>query len=162
MLKFICPLIVVDNIIKSRYFYEHVLGQEVKFDFGANITYKGDFAIHHKTHFQQLLGEPTDYPVIHRAHYGELYFESDTIEDMFKQLKQNSVTFIHELQEQPRGQRVMRFYDPDGHIIEIGEPMAIVVLRFYQQGLSIQEICKKSAMPVAFIEQVIKEKPGII
>ena len=51
----------------------------------------------------------------------------------------------------------MRFYDPDGHIVEIGETMQAVVWRFYEQGLSIDIISEKSAMPREFIEGVIKE-----
>ncbi len=34
MLKFDAPLIVVNNMARSRYFYERLLGQKVKFDFG--------------------------------------------------------------------------------------------------------------------------------
>ena len=158
MLKFVCPLIVVEDITRSRHFYEQVLGQQVRFDFGENVAFKGDFAIHRQAHFQQLLGEPSRYSVVPRAHNGELYFESDEIEAILNRLKQNSVEFIHELREQPWGQRVMRFYDPDGHIVEIGEPIETVVWRFYKQGLSIPEICKKSSMPAEFVERVVKDR----
>ena len=158
MPKFVCPLIAVEDIARSRDFYERVLGQQVKFDFGENVTYQGDFAIHRRAHFQQLLGEPTRYPVVPRAHNGELYFEADNIETVLDRLKRNSVEFIHELREQPWGQRVMRFYDPDGHIVEIGEPLEAVVWRFYRQGLSMQEVCARSAMPAEFVERVIQER----
>jgi len=33
------------------------------------------------------------------------------------------VEFIHEIVEQPWGQKVMRFYDPDYHMIEVGAPI---------------------------------------
>lgn len=83
MLKFICPLIAVEDIADSRHFYEHILGQEVKFDFGENVVFKGDFAIHLKSHFQQLLGEPAFYPVTQRTHNGELYFKTGEIETIY-------------------------------------------------------------------------------
>jgi hypothetical protein len=51
----------------------------------------------------------------------------------------------------------MRLYDPDGHIVEIGETMEAVVWRFYRQGLSVEQICEKSSMPREFIEHVIQE-----
>ena len=102
-MKFICPLIVVEDITSSRHFYVNILGLKVKYDFGEDVTYKGDFAIHLKEHFQQLLGKPADYPVVSRAHNGELYFESDEIDTIHNHLKKNSVKFIHELQEQPWG-----------------------------------------------------------
>jgi len=45
----------------------------------------------------------------------------------------------------------------DGHIVEIGESMAAVVWRFYQQGLSLDRISEKSSMPPEFVKRVIKE-----
>ncbi|RJX20802.1 MAG: glyoxalase/bleomycin resistance/dioxygenase family protein [Desulforudis sp.] len=157
-MKFVCPLIVVEDIAASRYFYEQVLGQEVRFDFGANVTFKGDFAIHLKTHYQQLLGEPALYPVIQKAHNGELYFETEVIEAVHDRLRQQDVEFIHETREQPWGQRVMRVYDPDGHIVEIGETLDAVVWRFHRQGLSADEVSQRTSMPADFVERVIKDR----
>jgi hypothetical protein len=54
----------------------------------------------------------------------------------------------------------MRLYDPDGHTIEIGETMEAVVWRFHEQGLSIDRIMEKSAMPREFVERVIQEHAG--
>jgi hypothetical protein len=68
-----------------------------------------------------------------------------------------STLFIHPIREQPWGKRMMRLYDPDDHIVEIGEPMEAVVWRFYQQGLSIELISKRSSMPPEFVERVIEE-----
>lgn len=47
-MKFMCPLVVVKDINRSRDFYENVLGQRVKYDYGENITFHGDFALHQK------------------------------------------------------------------------------------------------------------------
>ena len=156
--KYVCPLIAVENIDRSRQFYEQILGQQVKMDFGENITFHGDFAIHLKDHFMQLLGGKEKYPTETRAHNGELYFEAEEIEEVHQLLKQHGIEFIHELQEQPWGQRVMRFFDPDGHIIEIGEQLEAVIRRFHEQGLSIQEISKRSSMPEEFVVQSIGEE----
>lgn len=156
MLKFNAPLIVVNDMARSRRFYELLLGQKVKFDFGPNVPFEG-FSIHLKSHFQSLLGDVAQFPVTQKAHWGELYFETDELEPVFQRLDQADVEFIHPICEQPWGQRVTRFYDPDGHIIEIGETMEAVVWRFYEQGLSIDMISEKSSMPSEFIEGVIKE-----
>ncbi len=158
MLKFICPLICVEDITRSRHFYEDILGQQVLYDFTENITFKGDFAIHLKGHFQGLLGKPEQYPFKYKAHNGELYFETDEIEIILERLVSKSVDFIHKIHEQPWGQRVIRFYDPDGHIIEIGEPMESVVQRFHKKGLSIEDICERTSMPVVFVKKIITER----
>jgi len=98
----------------------------------------------------------TQYPVTKKANNAELYFETDELETIFQDLKQAAVEFIHAIQEQPWGQRVMRLYDPDGHIVEIGETMEAAVWRLYRQGLSIDRIREKSSMPREFVEQVIQ------
>jgi catechol 2,3-dioxygenase-like lactoylglutathione lyase family enzyme len=155
-LKYVGPLLVVEDINHSRHFYEQVLGQQVEFDFGENVAFYGGLSIHRRAHFQTLLGEPARYPVVSRAHNGEQYFETDDMEAMLSRLKQNSVEFISEIQEQPWGQRSMRIYDPDGHLIEIGEPMEVSVRRMHGQGLSLEEIVRKTGMPAEYVEKAVK------
>lgn len=155
MLKFDAPLIVVEDMARSRHFYETLLGQKVKFDFGPNIPFEG-FSLHLRSHFQSLLGDAAQYSVIQKAHWGELYFETDELEPIGQRLNEAGVEFIHAICEQPWGQRVMRFYDPDGHIIEIGETMEAVVWRFHEQGLSTDMIHTKIGMPGEFIEHTIQ------
>lgn len=158
MLKFVSPLVVVEEMARARYFYEQLLGQKVKFDFGPNVTFQGDFALHLRSHFQSLLGEGQQYPTTEKANWGELYFETDELETLYQRLSEARSEFIHAIREQPWGQRVMRLYDPDGHIVEIGETMEAVVWRFHEQGFSIERIMEKSAMPREFVEQVIRER----
>ncbi|HUW63372.1 MAG TPA: VOC family protein [Spirochaetia bacterium] len=150
-MKFVCSLIVVEDIKQSRNFYENILGQKVKYDFGEDIVFEGDFTIHLESHLKRLLG----IEVTKQSNNFELYFETDRLEEAFLKLKNEKVTFIHEILEQPWGQRVMRFYDLDFHMIEIGETMESVVARLYKMGLTIEEICKKSSMPVDFVEKTV-------
>ncbi len=91
-----------------------------------------------------------------RSHDGELYFETDEVEAVEQRLKAAGMEFIHPVCEQPWGQRVMRLYDPDGHVVEIGETMEAVVLRFYSQGFSVDSICQKTGMPGQFVEGTIR------
>lgn len=53
-MKYICSLITVSDMKRSRHFYEHILSQKVKYDFDEDITFHGDFAIHLHTHFKEL------------------------------------------------------------------------------------------------------------
>ena len=41
------------------------------------------------------------------------------------------------------GQRVIRFYDLDGHIIEVGEDMKMVIKRFFATGMTMEEVSVK-------------------
>ena len=155
MLKFISPLIVVEDIATSRRFYEDYLGQKVLFDFGEDVQFEGGFSIHQKAHFQTLLGDERRYPITLKSNAGELYFETNEMEAAQARLKQSGAEFIHEIKEQPWGQRAMRLYDLDGHILEIGESMESAIVQLHDQGLSVDEIVKKTGMPKEIVEGAV-------
>jgi catechol 2,3-dioxygenase-like lactoylglutathione lyase family enzyme len=160
-MKFVGPLLVVEEIAPARRFYERVLGQRVKFDFGENVAFEGDFAIHRKEHYQSLLGDAQQFPIAHKTHNFELYFETEALAEVDQRLKDIGVEYVHEIREQPWGQRVLRVYDPDGHIVEVGETMEAVAVRFYQQGMSVEQVSQRISMPAAFVEQAVRQaSPG--
>lgn len=49
----------------------------------------------------------------------------------------------------PWGQRVIRFYDLDGYIIEVGEDMKTVINRFLDSGMTIEEVYVKMDISIA-------------
>lgn len=138
-MKYICPLIVVNDIIKARDFYENILGQIIKADYGQNILFHGDFSLHEKAHYQTLIG---DHPVQTQSHSFELYFEENDLEVFQNKLIEHKVEFLHTIREQPWKQRVIRFYDYDGNIIEVGESMEYLAFRLAKESYTIDEICK--------------------
>lgn len=154
MLKYGGVLIAVQDIASSRRFYEGCLGQKVGMDFGVNVGFEGGFAIHQKDHFQELLGGE-GFAAVTKAHTGELYFETDEIETFEQRLKGEGMEFVHPIREQPWAQRVMRVYDPDGHVVEIGETMEACVQRLFAQGGTVESICQRTGMPRPFVEGVI-------
>jgi predicted enzyme related to lactoylglutathione lyase len=154
-IRYVCPLITVKDIEKSKEFYENVLKQEIELDLGENVAFKGGFAIHDMEHFQNLTGKSL--PIDSSKDFMELYFELNEIEELESKLESLNAEFVHKIREQPWGQRVMRFYDPDNYIIEVGEPLEFVVKRFAAQGFSLEEISEKSLMPVEFVKMVLDQ-----
>lgn len=152
-MKFICSLITVEDIKRSREFYEKLLGQKVEFDHGENILFEGGFAIHLKSHFSRLIN---DKKIKSGGNNFELYFESDDVIEIQKKLKDNGVKFIHDLKEQPWRQRVLRCYDPDKNIVEIGESLEYLCFRLSREGHSVEDILKITNMPENFIIDSIK------
>ena len=150
-MRFISPLITVKDIRNSRHFYEEILGQQVKFDLGKNITFEGDFAIHLREHFQELIGET---PIREGGNNFELYFETDDMTTLLEQLQSNEVKLAHELREQPWRQQVVRFYDPDGHLIEVGETMQHLCERLKLEGHTEEEVQQITGLPMEFVEFV--------
>jgi len=153
-MKFICPLITVSDINRSRKFYVDLLNQKVKYDYGQNVTFEGDFAIHLQSHFKDLIDGKE---IKTGGNNFELYFENDNIEQIVDSLKANNVCFVHPLREQPWRQRVVRFYDPDNNIIEIGESMEHLCLRLSDENLSIEEISVVTGLSSGFIIESLKK-----
>jgi catechol 2,3-dioxygenase-like lactoylglutathione lyase family enzyme len=152
--KFICPLITVADIKKARIFYENVLGQKVESDYGENVSF-GGFAIHLRSHFKMLIDKKE---IVVGGNNFELYFEYDNVEKIVEKLKTEKVEFLHELREQPWKQLVVRFYDPDKNIIEIGETLEYLVFRLYQQGNSFDEISTLTGLDVEFVEKTAQKQ----
>ena len=53
-MKYISPLLVVQDMAASRRFYEEVFGLKVVVDFGANITFDAGFSLQSKVRRQLL------------------------------------------------------------------------------------------------------------
>lgn len=154
-MKFVSLLITVSDVARSRTFYEQVLEQEVEIDFGRNVSFKGGFAIHQRDHFKELIDNREIRP---GSNDFELYFEYDDVKGFVNKLTEHNVRLVHPLKEQPWRQFVVRFYDPDDHIIEVGETMAFLCSRLHKEGLSVEEIAKATGLPDDFIKMsLIKE-----
>jgi catechol 2,3-dioxygenase-like lactoylglutathione lyase family enzyme len=136
-MRYITALIVVEDMARSRRFYEDVLGQNVEVDYGENVAFEGGFSIHERSHFSSLLGGAT---VSQGFNSFELYFEEDDLEGLEKRLGAEDVELAHGVEEQPWRQKTMRFYDPDRHLIEVGERMEHVAYRLHQEGLPAEQI----------------------
>lgn len=155
-MKFMGPIILVENLEHSREFYEKILSQKVVYDFGVNVSFENGLAIHLRTHFEEVHKMKDSYKIGYGSNDMELNFETEDLDEIYNKLKLREVEFIHEMQEAPWGQRGITFYDPDKHIVSIGEAMEGVVKRLYSQGLSVDEVIRKTAMPKEFVEEALK------
>ena len=134
-ITFQSSVIFVKDIAASRRFYEDLLGQKVLFDFGENVSFEKGLAIHDANHISQLLFERPAQNIdqLGRENF-ELYFEAEDLDVVLGRLSDASVEFVHPLREQPWGQRVVRFYDPDKNIIEVGESLEFLSYRLSKEG----------------------------
>ena len=149
-MKFSCSLISVKDISASRKFYEDLFGLEAKYDFGANIVFSCGLSL--QQGFAELAGIPSD-DVVYKANNFELCFEEENFDAfVFVLKKRPEIVYLHDIIEHSWGQRVIRFYDPDGHIIEVGESMCSVVKRFLDQGLTIEETATRTQHPIDFVK----------
>lgn len=117
-MKYVCPLIVVDDITRSKEFYINYLNQEVDKDLLDMVFFKSGFVLQKKKDFNKLVG---DVDVTRKSNNFELYFEDSDLNILQEKLKKDNIELLHEIREQPWQQNVIRFYDLDGNIIEVGE-----------------------------------------
>lgn len=135
-LKNCMPVLFVKDAKKARDFYADVLGMTVVADFGGlNFIFKEGFALWQILDgniIPRRLGKEN---ILNRESTSrfELCFETGSIDDIYHTLKNHGVTFLHEVNEELWGQRTIRFYDPDGHLVEVGEAMPVFLKRIYEE-----------------------------
>lgn len=154
-MKFLNPLIVVSNMEKSKLFYYEVLGLKVIEDFGANATLTGGIALQTKDSWSDFIHKK-DSEIVFGGNESELYFEEDDFDSFIKRLNNmRDINYVHSMVEHSWGQRVVRFYDPDKHIIEVGENIIKVVRRFLDSGLSIEETAIRMDVPLDYVKSCL-------
>ena len=167
--KFKNPLLVVTDMERSKAFCREVMGLRVIMDFGANVTLTGGVCLQTKESWLELIqAEKSRQAVRDGVVFGgldaELYFEEDDFDAFIEKAeKLGFLEYVHPAVEHPWGQRVVRFYDPDRHVIEVGEKMETVCRRFLDAGMTAQEIAERMNVPIKFVNHCIRagEKHGV-
>ena len=148
-IEFKMPLIAVRNIEVSKKFYKDLFGQEVVLDLGWNVTLSGGFSL--QENFKWLADLPEE-PNYEKNYDMELYFEVDEFEAFIDKLKEfPEIKYIHPPKKHDWQQRVVRIFDPDGHIIEIGEAMAVITRRYLNEGKTPEETALIIQHPLDFV-----------
>jgi len=142
---------------KSKRFYYEVLGLEVIIDFGANVTLTGGIALQTKDTWSAFINK-NDNEIIFGGNAAELYFEEDDFDRFIEKINDiKGISYVHTAIEHSWGQRVIRFYDPDKHIIEVGENIVMVVRRFINSGLSVEETSVRMDVPVDYVKSCLEQ-----
>lgn len=146
--------IAVKDVNLSRAFYQDLFGLTVYQDYGINVSFGG---LSLQQEFDALLGIPKE-SVVQRSHNMELYFEEDRFDGFIAKLaRRGDIRYIGGgVKEAAWGQRTVRFYDPDGHIIEVGENLKGVVERFLDSGMSMEETSRRMDVSVADLETLLR------
>lgn len=147
------PLLVVTDIDKSVEFYTKVFGFHVINDFGANKTLTGGLTLQTLESWKVFIGSDN---VLFGSNSSEVYFEDDNFDNFVEKLKRCDVEYVHPVKEHSWGQRVVRIYDPDKHIIEIAENIKMVCKRFSDSGLTPEQVAERMDVPIKFIYACIR------
>lgn len=115
-------LIVVKDIEKSKQFYHDLFGLNTILDNDGNMILTEGLVLQDEKIWKDFL----DKDIIHKNNSCELYFEERNIEAFVEKLEKlyPSVEYVNRLLTHSWGQKVIRFYDPDGNLVEVGTPMS--------------------------------------
>ena len=114
-------LIVVEDIEKSKQFYHDLFGLEMVLDNNGNMILTEGLVLQDKKIWKEFLKKD----IIPENNSCELYFEERDIETFVQKLEKlyPSIQYVNRLMTHSWGQKVIRFYDFDGNLIEVGTPM---------------------------------------
>ena len=152
-MKHVCMLISVADINAARKFYEDLFGLEVFHDYGRNIAFTCGLAL--QQDFDWLVDLPKE-KVLKKSNNAEIIFEEQDFDGFLNKLEEYpDIEYLGEVTEHSWGQRVIRFYDLDGHIIEVGEDMKMVIQRFLDTGMAMEEISVKMDVSIEDLTKLL-------
>lgn len=113
-------LIVVNDIKKSISFYKDLFGLDVVLDNDGNVILTEGLVLQDAVIWRNFINKD----IVPENNATELYFEEPDIEGFAKKLDayEEPIYYVNRLMEHSWGQKVIRFYDPDGNLIEVGTP----------------------------------------
>lgn len=115
-------LIVVNDMERAIRFYKEIFGMQVILDQDGNVILSEGLVLQDAKIWKSFI----DKDVIPKNNATELYFEESNIEGFVKRLEDSDfeIEFVNKLMTHSWGQKVVRFYDPDGNLIEVGTLMS--------------------------------------
>ena len=152
-MRYVCTVFSVADINAARKFYEDLFGLEVFQDYGKNIAFSCGLAL--QQDFDWLVSIPKG-KVLKKSNNAEIVFEEQDFDGfLYKLNAYPDIEYLGEVIEHSWGQRVIRFYDLDGHIIEVGEDMKMVIKRFLDSGMTMEEVSVKMDVSVEDLTKLL-------
>lgn len=143
-------LFAVKDMACAREFYENLLECIPEMDLGVYVSYTNGLCLQDEKIWLGFI-EKRDDQLIYGANDAEIYFEAEDLDMFLERLESFHVKLVHPLKEHSWGQRAIRFYDPDQHIIEVGEGLDQVARRFMKSGMSLEEAAKRIEVSTEYL-----------
>ena len=111
---------MVKDIEKAKEFYHKVFGLGVILNSDGNVIMTEGLVLQEEAVWKDCLGKD----VVNHSNSSELYFEEYNIEEFVKKLEElyPDTEYVTKLTTFPNVKSIVRFYDLDGNMIEVGTP----------------------------------------
>lgn len=153
-MKLHSTVIFCKNFEEMVTFYTQALKQEVEVDFGNCIGFTSKLSL-------WKLSE--EYPIAQQLGHTfsptgnknmEICFDTEEFSTVVDNLKKFDINYLHQATEETWGQMTVRFYDPEHNLIEVGETVPCFVRRFYEAGLTLEEVSKRTHVPLKMVKDI--------
>ena len=113
-------LIIVDNLEETVRFYKDLFGLQVILKQEGNVILSEGLVLQDVN----VWYESTQIPTTSHNNMTELYFEENDMEGFIKKLESYDfcLNYVNKLTKLEGGQKLVRFYDPSGNLIEVRTP----------------------------------------
>ena len=120
-MKYKGTLVVVKDCGHALKFYQDMFGLQLLHDNDGNMELAGGLYLQEVKYWEMFLQKS----ITSRSNSTELYFEEADIDAFVEKLEKlyPKTEYVNRLMTHSWGQRVVRFYDPDGNLIEVGTPV---------------------------------------
>jgi len=156
MIEYRSVVLLCSDINVSKQFYLDLFHLTIELDIGGLVTFIGGISLWEKKVALDLLYPGADTIANPKNPAQELYFETDEIMEFASLITAKKILLLHEIQVTPWNQRTIRFFDPDGNLVEVGESMEHIVKQMGKDGLSADEIAEKTWMPIEYINTILQ------
>lgn len=148
-------LIAVKDIEQAKAFYQSVLELDVMVDAGEHVQLTEGIFLQTVDSWADFIHKK-ETEVVLENNAIELYFETKDMDAFIERLAvRKDIEYLHPLLEHSWGQRAIRFYDLDKHIIEVAESIAMVVKRFFDSGMTIEEVAERTGVEPPYIKDIL-------
>lgn len=155
-MKYSGTLLCVRDVRRAKAFYEELFGCEVGMDLGVHVAFTNGIFLQEEKSWLEFIHKDEG-ALVYGGNDKELYFDTHDLDAFVEKLSAHQVKLVHPLKEHGWGQRVIRFYDPDQHIIEVGEHLGDVARRFMATGMTLEETAQRMDVPLEMLTALLEE-----
>mgnify|MGYP000851908891 FL=1 len=144
MISYTAAVLLTRQYDRMADFYRNVLEQKIRYDFDGCIQFESGLSI-----WQVREDHPVSKALSSRGGGNaalEICFETEDMDAQAARIAEAGVMLAHGVIEENWGQRTLRFFDPDGNLVELGESMPAFCKRMHLSGMSVEEIRKRTGI----------------
>lgn len=156
-IRFHSSVLLTADIKRLSAFYTNVMDQRVQYDVGACVIFQSGLSLWQPSS-ELTIAAKLGYCCHASGNKNlELCFETETFASDVERIKASGATFLHDVVEEPWGQQAVRFFDPDGNLVELGESIPTFVRRHHAAGLSPEAVAERTGVPLEAVLQYLSK-----